>query len=106
MRPAARDNPRRTRPANRGARKEASGAERGHAHKVTRANDCKGLGALLCNSCNVQTLRASRRREAASKDPSGGANWIILRHAKLPFAPQDEPVEFGAIIKLQRSVPI
>ena len=43
---------------------------------------------------NSQPPRASRRREAASKDASGAANEAmsstILRDAKLRFAPQDE----------------
>ena len=43
---------------------------------------------------NSQPPRASRRREAASKDASGAANeamsWTILRDAKLRSAPQDE----------------
>jgi hypothetical protein len=42
-----------------------------------------------------------RRREAASKDASGGANeatnWIILRDAMLRITPQDEVVGFGVV---------
>jgi hypothetical protein len=86
--------PRLTRATNGGAREERRRPDGAHVHKVTRLNDFIGLGALLWHFFVTLKHLVLRRREAASKDVSRGANaltnWIILRDAKLRFAPQDE----------------
>jgi hypothetical protein len=70
------------------------GGRTGLPRNVTRLNDFIGLGALFCHFfCKAKPV-VLRRREAASKDASAGASdvthWVILRDAKLRFAPQDE----------------